>query len=136
MTSKEAFTKIMKIYGDTNSLEGTYDLFLKIEQDLKRLETLEKEKEYLKTTNEALTEMLLQASDEAIKSETENEKLKRKITSIEDFCNLIIESLKEKISMCFEEIDYPLGLADKLNGKLEAYKEISYRLKEVLDNDN
>lgn len=65
----------------------------------------------------------------------ENEKLKKEITSIEDYCNLIIESLKEKISMCFEEIDYPLGLVDKLNGKLEAYQEISYRLKEVLDND-
>lgn len=63
---------------------------------------------------------------------SENEKLKKEITSIEDYCNLIIESLKEKISMCFEEIDYPLGLVDKLNGKLEAYQEISYRLKEVL----
>ena len=65
----------------------------------------------------------------------ENEKLKKEITNIEDYCNLIIESLKEKISMCFEEIDYPLGLVDKLHGKLEAYQEISYRLKEVLKND-
>ena len=93
-----------------------------------RLETLEKEKKEWKEYS-----FLLELSKQH--EESKNEKLKKEITSIEDYCNLIIESLKEKISMCFEEIDYPLGLVDKLNGKLEAYQEISYRLKEVLDND-
>lgn len=31
----EAFKDIIKIYGETNSLEGTYDLFLKIKKELK-----------------------------------------------------------------------------------------------------
>lgn len=38
MTSQEAFKEIAKIYGETNSLEGTYKYFLKIKQDLDRLE--------------------------------------------------------------------------------------------------
>ena len=38
MTSKEALEQIMTIYGETNSLEETYDLFLKVKQDLERLE--------------------------------------------------------------------------------------------------
>lgn len=38
----EAFKNIMKIYGETNSLAGTYDSFLKIKKELERLEELEK----------------------------------------------------------------------------------------------
>ena len=38
----EALENIMKIYGETNSLAGTYDSFLKIKKDLDRLEKLEK----------------------------------------------------------------------------------------------
>lgn len=41
MTSKEALQQIMTIYGETNSLEGTYDLFKKIKKDLERLQELE-----------------------------------------------------------------------------------------------
>lgn len=38
----EAFKDIIKIYGETNSLEGTYDLFLKIKKELKSLEIIKK----------------------------------------------------------------------------------------------
>lgn len=37
----EAFENIMKVYGDTNSLEGTYDDFLTIKRALKRLEQID-----------------------------------------------------------------------------------------------
>lgn len=40
----EAFKDIIKIYGETNSLEGTYDLFLKIKKELKALEIIKKHK--------------------------------------------------------------------------------------------
>lgn len=36
----EAFKNIMKIYGETNSLEGTYNSFLRIRKDLERLEII------------------------------------------------------------------------------------------------
>lgn len=36
----EAFKDIIKIYGETNSLEGTYDLFLKIKKELRTLEII------------------------------------------------------------------------------------------------
>lgn len=47
MTNKEALEQIMTIYGETNSLEGTYDLFLKIKQALERLEKLQEAVEIL-----------------------------------------------------------------------------------------
>ena len=40
----KAFENIMKIYGKTNSLEGTYDDFLTIKKALQRLEQIENAK--------------------------------------------------------------------------------------------
>lgn len=37
----EAFENIMKVYGDTNSLEGTYNDFLSIKKALQRLEAID-----------------------------------------------------------------------------------------------
>ena len=48
VNSLEALKEIARIYGETNSLEGTYDLVLKIKHDLERLEQLEKENQELK----------------------------------------------------------------------------------------
>lgn len=88
MTSKEAFTKIMKIYGDTNSLEGTYELFLKIKHDLERLETLEQENKELKICNKEIEELYLNENKhwcETIDSlRKENEKLKMAIEILKD----------------------------------------------------
>lgn len=36
----EALEDIMNIYGETNSLEGTYDLFLKIKKELRALDII------------------------------------------------------------------------------------------------
>lgn len=36
----EAFKEVIKIYGETNSLEGTYDLFLKIKKELMTLDII------------------------------------------------------------------------------------------------
>ena len=47
MTSKEAFKRIMEKYGETNTLEGTYDYFLVIKKDLEKLDQLEKIEEEL-----------------------------------------------------------------------------------------
>lgn len=38
----EAFKDIMKIYGETNSLVGTYNSFLRIKKELKALEIIKK----------------------------------------------------------------------------------------------
>jgi hypothetical protein len=40
----EALENIMKIYGNTNSLEGTYDYFLIIKKALQRLESIDNAK--------------------------------------------------------------------------------------------
>ena len=41
MKSKGALDRIAKKYGETNSLEGTYDDFLAIKKDLNKLEQIE-----------------------------------------------------------------------------------------------
>lgn len=38
----EAFKDVMITYGETNSLEGTYDLLLKIQKELQALEIIKK----------------------------------------------------------------------------------------------
>jgi hypothetical protein len=48
MASKDALDRIAKKYGETNSLEGTYNDFLAIKKDLERLELLEKAIDILK----------------------------------------------------------------------------------------
>lgn len=40
----EAFKRMMKVYGDTNSLEGTYDDLLIIKKALQRLESIDNAK--------------------------------------------------------------------------------------------
>lgn len=72
MTSKEALEQIMKIYGETNSLEGTYDLFLKIKQDLERLEVLETSVLEYKDQEK----LYWQTNENNVKLRQENEKLK------------------------------------------------------------
>ena len=47
MRELEAFNKIMETYGNTNSLEGTYNDFLTIKKALQRLEQIDKLQEEL-----------------------------------------------------------------------------------------
>ena len=91
MTSKEALENIKNAINDMCRKLGydyagglTIDSYQKIKQDLERLETLEKEKQYLKDTNEALNEMLLQATNEALEVSQENAKLKKAIEIIKE----------------------------------------------------
>ena len=79
MTSKKALKKIAEVYGETNSLEGTYNLFLIIKQDLERLELIEA------LYNNALEEMkTIKDDDKKLylkfkELQQENEKLKKAI---------------------------------------------------------
>ena len=86
MTGKEAIDKIAEIYGDTNSLEGTYELFLKIKQDLESLEVLKKENKELKETIEIRKQMNINLIDFSTKLKQENEKLKK---ALEKACKIL-----------------------------------------------
>lgn len=70
----EAINKIMETYGNTNSLEGTYNYFLIIKKGLQRLESIEKVKpsealEKLKENTEMFDE-IAQENDHSYKDNT------------------------------------------------------------------
>ena len=134
MTSKEALQQIMKIYGETGSLEGTYDLFLIIKQDLDRLEVLE-------------TTLLEYRDQEHLYWETaqnnaslrkENEKLKKVLEILKKYYKIIVKDCDFPI---YEKPQYTLGIRfhswnEKPEG-LIAYitKEDFKLLKEVMNNE-
>lgn len=119
ITGLQAFEKIMKIYGDTNSLEGTYELFLKIKQDLERLEASANVNKKLRIDISNLNSSYLDISKE-------NEKLKKALF-ITYMKTVDLELLKD----CFELKDY--------NDRVNFFKELTQQeyelLKEVLEND-
>ena len=150
MTSKEAFEKIMRIYGDTNSLEGTYELFLKIKQDLERLEALEKEnKPYLELlTNNAKYQndnQILQQENQDLWQQIEN--YNHKFAEVErKKCDLQqkIEKLKKALEKACKILSWDCpccqDLIDDLDCENRCQPDIDYAecwkkyfLKEVLD---
>lgn len=99
MTSNEIISKISKIYGETNSLEGTYDLFLELKHRLEHLEQLEKDHDKTLINNGELVVKVTDLQKEnqelvvnknaaqilALNLKRENDKLKKAIEILKRF---------------------------------------------------
>ena len=128
MTSKEALERLgaeKLARGELIRNDSKVEPYIEcINKDLERLEALEKEKEYLKTTNEALNEMLLQASNEAIKLETENEKLKDSIQIKQKQVNECIDTLTQENEKLKKVIQNFIEWVEKQLEQIEQIKEL------------
>ena len=88
----EIISKIAEIYGNTNSLEGTYELFLKLKHNL---EELEKENAALKqgiATLTAKNNLLQEECDSIVDT---NEILSKEIRCLKEQNQELVEKIKK-----------------------------------------
>lgn len=132
----EAFESIMKIYGNTNSLEGTYNYFLIIKKALQRLEAIDNSKPsealgLVKRTCELYVDSLKQR--DLIGYDIIEKQINEALDSIKQTLiksqkqEKVLEILKEK-GVILSILEYSQVVEDYNNAILFSFKPSAYEM--------